>query len=98
MLSHQQQTKPVRWSRDVKDFLALSNDGRGSGRESQDGSLLPKPGDYQAMNTAEKAGAGPATSWAAIPIPQGGARGGGGGGGLEVKYIKSRFCQVSKYA
>ena len=38
---------------------------------------------------------------AAIPIPQGGARGGGGGGGggiLEVKYIKSRFCQVSKYA
>ena len=32
-------------------------------REFQDGSLLPKPGDCQAMNTAEKAGAGPATSW-----------------------------------
>ena len=38
-------------------------------RESQDGSLLPKPGDYEAMNTAEKAGAGPATSWPPSPKP-----------------------------
>ena len=67
-------------------------------RESQDGSLLPKPGDYQAMNTAEKAGAGPATSWPPSPYPRAAREGWGGGGIFEVKYIKSRFCQVSKYA
>ena len=38
-------------------------------RESQDGNLLPKPGDCQAMNTAEKAGAGPATSWPSSQNP-----------------------------
>ena len=61
-------------------------------RESQDGSLLPKPGDYQAMNTAEKAGAGPATSWPPSPYPRaarGGGRGGGEGG--EVFTVLSSF-------
>ena len=28
---HHQQTKPVRWSKDVNDFVTLSNNGRGSG-------------------------------------------------------------------
>ena len=50
-------------------------------RDSQDGSLLPKPGDYQAMNTAEKAGAGPATSWPPSPYPRAAREGVGVGGG-----------------
>ena len=50
-------------------------------REFQDGSLLPKPADYQAMNTTEKAGAGPATSWPPSPYPRAAREGGGWGGG-----------------
>ena len=38
---HHQQIKPVRWSRDVNDFLAWSNNGRGSGESSKTAASFP---------------------------------------------------------
>ena len=38
---HHQQTKPVRWSRDVNDFVALSNNGRGSGEIPKTAASFP---------------------------------------------------------
>ena len=49
---HHQQTKPVRWSRDVNDFVTLSNNGRGSGESPKTAApytVLIKIPDHQAV-------------------------------------------------